>query len=82
MATKVWKVDNQLRIDDGTNITYGNAAWYAIAGFTEDEVTLMYMGRSNDKINFKINFADFQDGDENPYSTEAEIADYLAPLIG
>ena len=82
MATKVWKVDNQLRIDDGTKITYGNAAWYAIAGFTEDTVTLMYMGRSNSSIDITIDFADFEDEAENNYDTEISIADYLAPLIG
>ena len=82
MATKVWKVDNQLRIDDGTKITYGNAAWYAIAGFTDTSVTLMYMGRSSSYIDITINFDDFQDDAEVPYETETAIADYLAPLIG
>lgn len=82
MATKVYKVDNQLRIDDGTKITHGNAAWYAIAGFTEDTVTLMYMGRSNSSIDITINFADFYDEVGNNYNDEELIADYLAPLIG
>lgn len=82
MATKVWKVDNQLRIDNGTDITYGNAAWYGIGGFTDTAVTLLYNGRSSTKLDIKINFTDFQDDAEVPYATETAIADYLAPLIG
>lgn len=82
MATKVWKVDNQLRIEKDGVTSYGNASWYGIADFSEDTVTLMYMGRTNSQINIEINFSDFQDGDGTPYDTQDEIADYLAPLIG
>ena len=82
MATKVWKVDNQLRIDNGTDITYGNAAWFAISDFTDTSVTLMYHGRSNTGYDITIDFTDFQDDAEVPYATETAIADYLAPLIG
>lgn len=82
MATKVWKVDNQLRIDNGIEILYGNAAWFSIAGFTDTEVILMYHGRSNALLDIKINFNDFEDNNNVSYSTEATIANYLAPLIG
>jgi hypothetical protein len=82
MATKVWKVDNQLRIEIDGVTTYGNAAWYAISDFTDTTVTLMYHGRSNVLLDITINFTDFQDDAEVPYATEDAIADYLAPLIG
>jgi len=80
--TKVWKVDNQLRIEIGGVTSYGNAAWYAIAGFTSTSVTLMYHGRTNKYIDVDIALADFQNNLGTSYSTEAAIANYLAPLIG
>ena len=82
MATKVWKVDNQLRIDNGTKITYGNAALYSILEFTATSVTLIYTGVTNISTLYKINFTDFQDNAAASYSTEAAIANYLAPLLG
>ncbi len=82
MATKVWKVDNQLRIDNGTKITYGNAALYSILEFTATSVTLIYSGVTNISTLTTIDFTDFQDDAEVPYATEAAIANYLAPLLG
>jgi len=82
MATKVWKVDNQLRIETDGVTTYGNAALYSILEFTATSVTLIYSGVSNISTKTTINFTDFQDDAEVPYTTEAAIADYLAPLIG
>lgn len=82
MATKVWKVDNQLRIDNGTKITYGNAALYSILEFTATSVTLIYTGVTNVSTLYTINFTDFQDDAAVPYTTEAAIANYLAPLLG
>lgn len=82
MATKVWKVDNQLRIDNGTKITYGNAALYSILEFTATSVTLIHTGLTNISTLTIINFTDFQDDAAVPYTTEVAIADYLAPLLG
>lgn len=80
--TKVYKVDNQLRIEVGSNITYGNASWYGIAGFTDNSVTLMYHGRTNNYVDIEIYFADFQDNLGNSYNTRTAISNYLAPIIG
>ena len=80
--TKVYKVDNQLRIEVGNNTSYGNASWYAIAGFTDTSITLMYHGRTNNYVDMEIFFADFQDNLGNSYSNMAAISNYLAPLIG
>lgn len=80
--TKVYKVDNQLRIEEGSNISYGNAAWYAISDFTGTSVTLMYHGRTNVDLDVTIAFVDFQDNLGNSYATKAAISNYLAPLIG
>jgi hypothetical protein len=82
MATKVWKVDNQLRIETGGTTTYGNAALYSILEFTATSVTLIYTGVTNISTLTIINFTDFQDDAAVPYATEAAIADYLAPLLG
>ncbi len=82
MVTKVWKVDNQLRIEINGVTSYGNAAWYSIAKFTNTAVTLMYHGRSNVQLDITINFVDFQNNLGSSYTTEATIANYLAPLIG
>ena len=81
-TTKVWKVDNQLRIEIDGDTSYGNAAWYAISNFTDTSVVLMYHGRSNRYINIEILFADFRDNLGNLYNTKNTIANYLAPLIG
>lgn len=82
MATKVWKVDNQLRIEIDGETSYGNAVWYAISHFSETTVTLIYMGISGITKLTTINFADFQDELGTSYNTELSIANYLAPLIG
>jgi hypothetical protein len=82
MATKVWKVDNQLRIEIDGVTTYGNAALYSILEFTATSVKLIYTGVTNISTITTIDFTDFQDDAEVPYATEAAIADYLAPLLG
>ena len=84
MATKVYKVDNQLRIEDTVygSISYGNAGWYEITKFTDLGVVLGYHGRASVIKNTVINFEDFLDNTDTNLSTETTISDYLAPLIG
>lgn len=82
MTTKVWKVGNQLRIETNGVTTYGNAQLYAIGGFYEDSVKLVYYGSSSNFKTTIIKFSDFQDNAGNSYANETAIANYLAGLIG
>jgi hypothetical protein len=82
MTTKVWKVENQLRIETNGVTTYGNAQLYAIGGFYEDSVKLVYYGSSSTFKTTIIKFSDFQDNAGNSYTNETAIANYLAGLIG
>jgi hypothetical protein len=80
MATKVYKKDNLLIIDNGTKKKYLNAAWCSIS-FDSDSVNI-YNNVSLGSGVHDILFTDFQDLSATPYATEDAIVSYLSDKIG
>ena len=84
MATKVSLEGNILKIDDGVNILYHNAAWCDM-DFASDRVIIRNWGVPDylhQRAYTEILFTDFQDGTGTPIATEALIATYLSDKIG
>jgi hypothetical protein len=78
MATKVSLLTNFVKIEAPEDTYYVNSATLSMR-FKGSIVILSDPGTD---IYVEIAFADFQDGDSNPYSTEATIAAYMGGIAG
>jgi hypothetical protein len=78
MATKVSLLTNFIKIEAPEDTYYVNASTLSVR-FKGSNVIISDPGTD---ISAMIAFTDFQDGDSNPYTTEATISAYLGSIAG